>query len=284
MFKMWIKNSSGEVINFNDDNYRIEEVEGLDCPDINISTYETATMDGEVHENSKIKGRHLKIAFQVIALDVEEARLNVYRILQPKKQLTVYYQSDKMNIFTKGSVSGISVDYFAMRQIIIVYIDCPKSEWESMEEEVNELSAVTTDFIFPFHTVEPIPFSHTELLNNTNIENKSHIDTGLTIEVYVDDYIEELTIFDYVTKEYLKINGTLIPNEDYLIINTNQGEKSVISLKPSGKKANYFNRVDVSSTWLQLNKPVTTFIYTVGVGKLEDVHIKFKHRDKYLGV
>lgn len=151
MYNLTLENDNGLQLEFNQVGgpYTIVQIEGLDPADATINTNTTALLDGATFNSSKVQMRTLNIAF-VIEQNVEANRLAMYKVIQPKKPITIYYKSDLMDVFINGYVESLKVGHFDQKQTVTTSIICPFPYWKNAQEVINELSAIISMFHFPF--------------------------------------------------------------------------------------------------------------------------------------
>ena len=151
MYKLTLQNEDELQLEFNglSGDYLITNITGLSPAKATINTNQAALLDGAIFNSSKVQMRTINIAF-TIENRVEYNRLFVYAVLRPKKPITVYYQSDLLDVKIAGYVESVDVSHFANKQIATVAIQCPSPYWQSALEVINEMSAVEDMFYFPF--------------------------------------------------------------------------------------------------------------------------------------
>jgi hypothetical protein len=96
----------------------------------------------------------------------------------------------------------------------------------------------------------------------------------------VDD-ISNPVIYNAVTGEYFKLNLTL-NNGDIIVINTNQGKKSIKKIV-NGVVSNAINYLETGSTWFQLDVGQNIFTYTADKNE-EFLTVHFEHNTLFEGV
>ena len=285
MYKLILENEYGNTLNFGMGSpYTISEIEGLSPPNANINLSETALIDGQRYNSSKVEIRTINIAF-AIEYSAEKNRLNVYDILHVKKPVTVYYKSDLRDVFIEGCVSKLDVTHFEMKQIVTIEIVCPAPYFKSAQEVVNELSTIINSFHFPFFgTTAPdnIVFGYIQKQSNVTVKNSGEINVGMIITLYARGEVSNPKIFNYETGDFIGLNYTM-QTADLITINTMAGEKTVTLLR-NGERYNIFNNVMKNSKWLQLEGNESVFVYEVESGLASDLDVAFKHYDLYEGV
>lgn len=285
MYKLTLENQNNKQLVFNQIGgpYTITDISGLSPADATINTNTTALLDGASYNSSKVNMRQLLINF-VIEEEAEANRLSVYEVIQPKKPITVYYQSELMDVFIDGYVESVQVGHFEPKQNVSVSILCPFPYWKTAQEVINDLQAVKNMFHFPFSSTEEPEIVFGEIDNTTHsiVVNNGSVDTGLTFELYAKATIVNPKIFNYVTQDFIGINFTLQAG-DLVTISTGSGQKTVTLLR-NGVESNIFNSLMKDITWLQLPSGGAVFVYTTDSGLLANLLVTIKHYDLYEGV
>ncbi len=285
MYKLTLQNEAGNTLEFNQlgGAYTITDIEGLNPPDATINTSQIAMLDGEKFNSAKVNMRTLNIAF-AIETDAERNRIEVYRVLKPKRPVTVYYQSDLRDVYIIGYIKALDIGYFDQKQVCTVSILCPSPFWRSAQEFVNELSRIIGMFHFPFSStaIPQIVFGYEDATASVTVDNAGDLETGLIIQIYARAQVANPKIFDYETQEFIGVNYTLLP-ADLVTIDTNPGRKTVKLLR-EGVTYNIFNALMKDSAWLQLPANGGVYTYMVGSGMATDLNITILHNTLFEGV
>lgn len=285
MYSLIIENEQGDRLTFNElgGAFTITDIQGLNPPKATIFTGTSALIDGGIYNSAKTEMRDVKIAF-AIEYTAEYNRMEMYKVLRVKKPVTIYYKSDLLDVWTKGYVQTISPTYFAKKQIVTVDILCPFPYLKGAQEIINELSNILKGFHFPFASTSTPSLVMGEItsLNIIDIENLGGIETGLTIELYAKNTVQNPRVLNYVTGDYMALAFTM-EAADLITIETEKGNKSITLLR-SGVRTNLFNYLAEGSKWLQLELGNNEFTYTMDSGSMTDLLVTFKHHDLYEGV
>jgi hypothetical protein len=289
MFKMILENESGKQITIgagtDGTDYPIKEFSGLNPPKATINTSTTALIDGGIYNSAKLNMRSMNIAFAV-EQNAAESRLAIYKVIQNKKPIKVYYKSEVLDIFIEGYVEDTDFSYFAQKNICTVSILCPSPYFKGAQEIINELSAIIPRFYFPFGSLarpdQSLVMGEIDVLTSVEVHNNGNAEAGLTFELYAKGDITNPKIIDYTTGEYLKLNIEMELG-DLITITTGQGQKKITLLK-GGVETNIFNAFDVDSTWLQLSTEGNVYVYEVEYGSITNLVVTIKHYDLYEGV
>lgn len=172
MYKLILQNEDELQLEFNTlgGSYNITNITGLSPAKATINTNQAALIDGAIFNSSKVQMRTINIAF-TIEERVEYNRLFVYQVLRPKKPITIYYQSNTLDVSIKGYVESLNVGHFDKKQKATVQIVCPSPYWQSALEVINEMTAVENMFYFPFASeggknLLPYPYDSTTITKN----------------------------------------------------------------------------------------------------------------------
>lgn len=285
MYKLTLQNKNKNELKFNQlgGPLTIKSIQGLSPADATINTSDSALIDGSRYNSSKVNMRTINLAF-AIEYDAERNRLNVYKVLQTSKEITMYYKSDLLDVFIEGWVRSVSIDHFSKKQVVTVTIICPFPFFKAAQETINELSSLISTFHFPFaSTAEPeILFGYIDPTTTEIVDNHGAVETGLTFELYAKSGIENPKIYNYTTGDFIGINYTMQAG-DVITISTGRGEKSVTLLR-EGVETNLFNYLMEGITWLQLEIGGSAFVYEINSGLISDFLVTIKHRDLFEGV
>lgn len=285
MYKLTLQNQDSKQLVFNQIGgpFTITQIEGLSPADATINTSQAALLDGEKFNSSKVNMRTINLAF-AIETDAAANRLEVYSVIQVKKPITLYYQSDLLDVFIEGYVASCHISHFSKKQIATVSILCPFPYFKSAQQVVNELSAIQSMFHFPFaSTEEPeLVMGYIDPLTNVTIENVGAVECGLTFQLYARNAITNPKIYNYQTGEFIGLNISMQAG-DLITIVTERGNKSVTLLR-DGNTTNIFNSLMKNSTWLMVEPGGSVFVYEAETGLITNLLVSISHYDLYEGV
>lgn len=280
MFEIILENEIGNQLHFGAGYpYTITEFSGLNPPDATINTNQAALLDGGFFNSSKLQMRNINLAFAIEA-PAEENRLNVYKVIQSKQKIKLYFKSEQLDIWIEGYVESLDFSYFAMKNIATVNILCPAPYFKGAQEIINELHTLIPMFHFP--TEGDIIFGRIDPQVSVEVENEGSVETGLTFELYAKNTVSGPKIFNYQTNEFMGIDIDMEMG-DLITITTGQGNKTITLLR-NAVETNIFNYLSKDSTWLQLTPGGTVFVYEVAEGSTTNLDITIKHYDQYEGV
>lgn len=284
MFNITFENKNGLQLHFTEsDPFTIKDFSGLNPPKATINTNTSALTDGGTFNSSKLQMRSINIAF-AIENDAEANRLEIYKVVQTKNPLRIYYKSDRLDIFIDGYVESLDITYWAMKQVATVSVLCPFPYWKAASEIISDLSNSEALFHFAFaSTEEPeIVFGEIYDFEGCRVENAGNVKTGLIFRLYMDGDIENPKIIDYDTGEYMQVNYSFAPG-DVLTIDTTPGSRSVTLLR-NQTVTNLFKYWDRSGEWLQLDVNGGVYVYESGSGSTGTAELEIEHFDLFEGV
>lgn len=286
MYKMTLTNESNQSLDFNDVGgmFKITQVAGLYPADALINTDQAAYIDGGRFNSSKVNMRTINFGFS-IERDAEEARRQVYRVLQPKRPVRLNYVSDIYDVYIEGYVQSLVVNHFDAKQTVTMVMLCPFPYFKNAQEMIEEFSSVVKKFHFPFaSTEEPkqLIMGEIKAIPDMYIRNGGMIETGLTIELYARGPVSGIKVYNYDTREYIGVNFQMIRG-DRITITTGQGNKTATLLR-EGVSTNIFNEIMEGSTWLQLPPGGMTMVYSVEAGLSTNLILTVRHFNLYEGV
>ena len=173
MYSLTIENKDGLQLEFNSIGaaYNITNAQGLSPAKNTINTNAAALIDGATFNSAKVNMRTINLAF-TIEYPVEANRLNVYKVLRAKEPITIYYQSNALDVFIDGYVESLDVGHFEQKQKATVAILCPFPYGDSSGQDM---------FTFAFGAID------TEA--KAVVVNNGGITTGLTFELYAKEAV-----------------------------------------------------------------------------------------------
>lgn len=150
------------------------------------------------------------------------------------------------------------------------------------EQRFKKISEWRSNFTWPLVIpAEGFTFAdHTESLITT-LTNSGDTETGLMVEFAAEAAVENPTLTNLDTGEFIKLNRTLEAGET-VIVNTNYGQESVISYI-GDTITNVINDFDLDSTFLQAPVGTTTFRYDADEN-VNSMTVTVRYCQTYLGV
>lgn len=282
MFTLKIENRFGDILELtHNKNYAVTKVEGLNPPKGRINTASIAGMNGALFNSSKVETRNLLIT--VLPQEpVERNRLALYKYAQIAQWCKIYYSNGSTSVKIEGYVEAIEGSLFSRPQSFQISIVCPQPYFESLQTVYDDISSVIGLFEFPF----AIPAEGTEfgIIRRelvSIIQNRGHVETGLTITITARGEVINPVIHCNSTGGSFGLNMTLAEH-DMIVINTNSGMRSV-KLVSGATETNVINLVTPNAEWFTLTPGENIFSYEAEVGG-DVMNIVFSHNTKFGGV
>lgn len=293
MFNLKVENANGQqlTLTHRESEYQVVQIDGLNPPNALLNSSTVAGMDGSRFASSRLEARNIVITIKVNG-DVEANRLFLYKYFRTKQYCKIYFKNGSRDVYAEGYVETIETNLFENGQSMQISIVCHNPYFKAVDEIVNDISQVIGVFEFPFAfgadgvvagttTDDAIEFSRIDKDRYVNVINNGDDVSGFIIEIMASGSVVNPKIFSIDTNEQMIVNTSLVAG-DLLIINTQQGEKS-ITLRRNGVDTNYLRYLRKNSSWLKLNTGDNQFTIDADTGA-DLMQVLFKYRTKYEGV
>lgn len=258
-FTLSVETPKGDKITLTqNDKYTIMNVDGLAPPTATINVAVNANFDGSTYTSSRMGERNIVIQFAIEG-NVEQNRIELYKVLRPKAPCRVRYTNNHRNVYIDGYVESFDCNFFNEKEVAQISILCPYPYFSDDMDVDFDFSTITPLFEFPFDIdSDGIEFSTIVLGEEKNIINNGDIETGMLIQFTAAGGVTNPKLINTVTNEKVLVNLSLSAG-DVLEINTNRGKKSV-KLIHNGVISNQINALDKTSKWLQLEVGDNLFV------------------------
>lgn len=261
--------------------YNVVYTEGLTPVKANINTTTNGVVDGTFYNSSFLTQRPISIDI-VPGGNIEEKRLELYRIFRPKKKIEVHVKSKSRKLHIECVVEDLAVGLHEKKQCIRVSLIAPQPYFLNENETVVDQSAVASDFEFPFEIPEDgIEFGNITKERDITITNDGEETSGLIIEIVALNTVINPVIYNKTTKEKFAIRITM-EKGDKIEINTHKGRKK-IELKRGNIAFNILNKIEKNTKWLTVEMGDNTFSYECESGE-EDMQINYRFSELYGGI
>ena len=284
MYRLVVENERGDTMTLTGNrNYAIDYLDGFYSSLAEISTAKIGVRDGEKISSRTINKKNIGIYLKILQ-DVTNNRIDLYKIFQAKKKVTVYYTNPAREVKIEGYVESVTIaphQQLSTAQIVLV---CPSPFFEGIEEIIRSLSTVISNFTFPFSIEDSgMAFSYIKEETQINVENHGEVDSGMIIEVKAVGEVINPMLYDENSR-ILGVGTAEVPYvmEEGEVITFDTENKTVKSTKGI-VTTNIFNYLRPNSVWFKL-KPGDNVI---GSGALEGnkkLKVTIKYRNKYEGV
>lgn len=298
MYVLKVENEKGEILRLsqNEGMYQVLEVDGLYPVKAQINTTEIAGVDGSKFNSSKLNERAITLTLKING-NIEQNRINLYRFFTTKKKCKLYYTNESREVYIEGYCEAHKIPQFTKSEKAQISIVCPNPYFKALDYIVTDMSSRVRMFKFPFsfggngathisaqtESDDAIPFSEIIAGRVSEVLNDSESETGVIIMITFTANINKLVITNAETTEQMDLRYAF-HEDDYLVINTNIGEKS-ITLTRNGIKYNLFNALQSGASFLKLRVGFNYFSYAADNGTNDSyVQLSFKYQPIYGGV
>jgi hypothetical protein len=258
---------------------------------VNIYNFKGTNQDGLTYLDNDLDVKDISLELYVIAKSKTELiqyRNMVLKTLNPKLgEGYLLYEDDIKTIKIKCIVSKIP-SFTTVKNSegtvssCIISLMANNPYWTDLLELKEEIAVWTGDLEFPLSmSSDGIEMGHRELSLMVNVINTGDVDCGMRIEFKAIATVNNPTLMNVVTGEFIKINKTMVSGE-VISINTNFGNKSIISTV-NGVVSNIFNNIDFNSTFIQLDVGDNIMRYDASTG-IDNLEVSIYYNPKYLGV
>ena len=286
MYTAAIENASGSVYVLTGDEpvYQVLSIQGLNPPSAQLNITNIVGLDGAKYNSARLNTREIVVTVKING-EVEKNRLNLYKYFVTKEWCRFSYKNDSLDVFIEGYVENVECDQFSNAETAQISILCPSPYFESQEEYVEDGSAVSAQFEFPFSIDydDPVVISELLVASVTNVFNGTDTESGMYIDIEVVGTCNKIVITNTETAQTFELDY-VFQNGDRIRINTYKGQKKVL-LYRGGNTVNIFAAMKLGSVFFQLKPGDNTFSYQVDDGSNnQKVFIYFRHRALYRGV
>lgn len=160
---------------------------------------------------------------------------------------------------------------------------CPNPFWSNENDTKASISYWKGNFKFPLTMGKEkgsvMGYKSPSLI--VNVQNNGDVETGMRIEFKALGLLNNPSLFNINTREYIKINKEMQSGEK-IIIDTNYGQKRIKSIF-NDVSTDILNKLDLTSTFLQLATGDNLFRYDADKN-LNNLQVNIYYNEKYLGV
>ncbi len=278
--------------------FLIKSISGLGPSKANINTTEVSTNDGSLFNSARLNQRN--IVFEFIFVEsinresIEDIRQKSYKYFPIKKNVDLLIETDNRIVKATGYVESNEPNIFSSQESAQISIICPDPYFYSTEKTVTIFSSIEPLFEFPFEnnslTDNLLEFGRIIVDQEKNVFYKGDSEVGVVIHIHAIGEVTNLTIYNPLTREVLKIDtdrlealtGSVIKAGDDIIISTIKGQK-FIRLIRDGEYINILNCLGRNSDWFRLVKGDNVFVFTAETGE-RNLQFRIENSIVYEGV
>ena len=277
-------NNKGHTVRISDgkeSQFALRDIDGVDAPDATVSTDSRAGYDGSTVTNSSVYLRNIVLSFYIMG-DVDQAKKDIYKAFQIKREGTFHYVSDAWNVEIPCYVEKCEIPPTKRPMVATISLLCPEPYFRAVEDIVAEIQNITNSFYFPLVLPEEgIALGLISSNYSANIVNEGDVPLGMTVEFRANDDVVKPKIINTKTLEYIEIDASLVAG-DIVQICTVEKQKRVTLIR-EGQEYNYFNYLTDGSTFLQLAEGDNEFQYLAESGGA-NLYMRLYYTPLYVGV
>lgn len=276
-----VENHLGDTLILDND-FIVTNVEGLTPPGATINTSSIATVDGTFFNSSFTNERNIVLTIVPEIIDVEKARLILYRFFKPKYKIKLFFKTKYREVYIEGYGETFEGPLYEQKQSFQISIICPRPFFKDVNDNSHIQNMIANEFEFPFHIPETgLEFGTIQTSVESEILNRGEETTGLVIHMIAKAAVVEPTIYNRTTGELFTI-AIEMKKGDEIIINTRVGEKK-ITLISNGTEKNILNKVAKNSKWFNVVSGQNMFGYKCAYGA-ENLIVNYTVNTLYEGV
>lgn len=260
----------------------VENITGLGPGKADVNVTELTSSDGSLYNSARLGTRNITMLLRFMFVpDIETVRQKTYKYFPIKKYLTLTFETDNRSCYITGYVESNEPVIFDKSEYTQISIVCPDPYFYSLRADATVFSGVVSMFEFPFsneatnneETERFLVMSDLQFESEQTVYYSGESEIGVTIRIRAIGTVENLTIYNTGTREFIKINTDKLEQitshpiieGDEITICTVKGKKSITLLR-DGATTNILNCMTKDSSWIQLVKGDNVLAYTADSG------------------
>lgn len=261
-------------------------ITGLGPPKADINTTRRAGSDGSVFNSAKVESRNIVITLVYQTenkdnLDIEQLRHKTYEYFPIKRQVTLYFTTDRRQAHITGYVESNEVALFTNAEGSQISIICNDPWFVSDNTGLTNISLSNIEPIFTFPVKftpygGTIEFSEKKKTVTGVIPYYGDLETGITMSIKCvsatgdiaisnDTFEESMLILTQTVKD---LTGSVISAGDRIVITTYTGRKTA-RLYRGSRAYNIIAAINKTSKWIKLYSGVNNLSATPITGNVE---------------
>lgn len=283
--KLIYQNELGHQIEFSIwSPFFLQNIDGISGLKNIIYTNKGMGQDGSTYTESTLDNRNIVIQGTIL----EETELNRSRLLSivnPKLDANLIWDNGENKYYVECKVENAPVITKDNKPKFQISLLCPNPYWKNYIDTKVNIAMWKGSFHFPkiIPANKGIIMGYRQPSLIVNVNNIGDVPTGMRIEFFARGTLKNPSLFNVNTREYLKINKTMIAGEK-ISIDTNYSKKKIES-NLNGVITNILNYIDLGGgdTFLQLDVGDNLFRYDADEN-LNNLEVSIYFNPQYLGV
>lgn len=289
--KLTYINSRGETLEFSiTSKYHCnvsKDVTGLSGIENTIYSTNSMGQHGDTYISQRFEPRDISIKGNINSTDkdrVLELRRNAEKILNAELNAKlVYTYKDFVRVIDCKVDGKPTFKRSKVFEQFTIPLTCCSPFWREEAETKKDIAVWVDSWEFDFEIPEEgIELGYRAPSLIVNAYNEGDVKSGMRIEFRAIGTVNNPSLLNVNTQEYIKLINTTMVAGDVITVNTDYGKKGAI-LTREGQETDYFKYIDVESTFMQLDIGDNVFRYDAESG-LNALEVTIYHYNKYLGV
>jgi hypothetical protein len=278
-----------ELTNPEKSGFTVRHIDGIGPTKSNINVYDVPSIDGGLFNSARTQSRNIviKLGYMFITTGdhvtptIEDARHLSYKYFPLKRKIRLEFITDYRTLYIDGYIESNEPDIFSKDEVTTISVICPDPNFYASDTEYGYINYTNqNEFEFPFDnnslSSDLIEFSSVDRVNSCKIDYHGDNETGVTMELYFDDWIpksQEMTL-SFINK----IKSTVITIDPNKIVRTSKynlcpGSRLIIKGRPGYKGVefrrlkktyNVFNAITLDDDWPILYPGENTIVLRAG--------------------
>lgn len=259
--------------------------EGVGDISSSVITSRSPLQHGTSSHGARYDTRTLMLQVAIRGVDKSDTD-RVYRkvlskLISTEESKLIYKNYDK-KYSIRGRITHVtSGERVGRLKQFVIQVECYNPFWSDINELKEEIAVWQPTFEFIQYFNEPVELGVRVDNLIMNIVNSGDVASGMTIEFKCNGTVVNPSLFNIMTQEYMKIEGTFVSGD--VITMTTQFANLGLYLKRNNKQTKILHMLDTGSSFLQLEVGDNVFRYDADEG-LDNVDVSVYHNNLYLGV
>lgn len=291
--KLVYTNERGETVEFSTESiYHCNisvDVDGI--AGVENAVYSTSSMGqhGDTYVGQRIEARDIDIFGHINTRDKQqsyELRRKLLKVFNPELGGTLVYEYGDFKRIINCRLHG--EPKVKRKKVLLEFslqLDCLNPFWREEEETKEDIASWVPAWHFPCvieaDDDESMIFGYRAESVIVDCYNEGDVSTGMRVRFTALGTVTNPIILNVDTEEFIKLNVTM-QTGDVIEVNTKYGSKGA-TLMRDGVKYDYFRKVDVDSTFIQLDIGDNNFKYDAE-GGVNSMEVSIFYDKEYLGV
>ena len=152
MFQLTIerlRDGQSLVMTQNEDKWQLTEVDGLEVPEINISNYEVASMDGVRISSIRMPDRDIIVTLALKG-NVDDNRRQIHNLMRVRSVMRLHFVTDSRRVYIDGYLKSIISNRFSELTMMDLTFNCPDPYFKDETGVKANMSREYGQWVFPF--------------------------------------------------------------------------------------------------------------------------------------